>query len=157
MTVTRAVIVTLSISLLGLLFVGAYGLWGLLQSQKRSQYVENNTYPAIQALTNVRSSLNEGRIATFLHASTFQAAQKARIGQQIAAYDMAMDQALAAYRNTLVSGVTDSAMLASDRAAWRSRLAGTRSLWYSTATPIEDNPKARPQAVRRCTTSRCRC
>jgi signal transduction histidine kinase len=120
MTVTRAVIVTLSISLLGLLFVGADGLWGLLQSQKRSQYVENNTYPAIQALTDVRSSLNGGRIATFLHASTFQAAQKARIGQQIAAYDMAMDHALAAYRNTLVSGVTDSAMLASDRAAWSS-------------------------------------
>ena len=117
MTVTRSVIVTLSIALLGLLLVGAYGLWGLQQSQERFQYVQDKTAPAIKALTDARSALNSGRIANFLHASTFQAAQKTQIGQQIADADMAMDKALTGYRQTLVSGAADSAMLFADQAA----------------------------------------
>ncbi len=117
MNVTRGVIVTLSIALLGLLLVGAYGLWGLQQSEKRSLYVQNNTLPAIKALSDARSALNSGRIANFLHASTFQATRKAVIRQQITNDDMAMDKALAEYQQTLVSGAIDSAMLSADQAA----------------------------------------
>lgn len=117
MTVTRGVIITLCIALLGLVSVGAYGLWGLQQSQNRSQYVLDKTFPAIKTLTDARSALNNGRIANFLHASTYRAEQKAQIGQQIDDDDMVMDQALTGYRKTLVSSSTDRAMLVADQAA----------------------------------------
>ena len=102
---------------MGLLAVGAYGLWGVRQSEQRFRNVQDNTFPAIKALTDARSTLNSGRMATFLHVSTFQAAQKERIGQRIANEDMEMDHALTGYRQTLMSGAADGALLSADDAA----------------------------------------
>ena len=117
MTLTKRVVVTLSLALLGLVFVSAYGLWALHQSQARFQYVQDKTFPAIQALSDVSIALNNGRIANFQHTATFEASQKALIGQQITASDQLMDSALATYRQSLVIDEADRKRLIADEAA----------------------------------------
>jgi methyl-accepting chemotaxis protein len=62
MTITRRLLLTLSITLFGLLLVGGYGLWQLNQAQSRLQYVEANTFPSLPAMTDAEYDLSRMRL-----------------------------------------------------------------------------------------------
>ena len=50
MTISRRLILTLSVALLALIFVGGLGLWRLNQAQQRFEYVQVNILPSIKEL-----------------------------------------------------------------------------------------------------------
>src|SRR5947209_4328117 len=126
MSITRRLLLTLSITLLTLLFVGGYGLWELQHSQQRFQYVQDKIFPSIKALRDARSAMAQGRILSFLHASSYEEERKAVYMKEIAASDAETDKVLAHYAKNLVADDTDRRLLAVDMAtlaAYRKELA----------------------------------
>jgi len=61
MTISRRIMLMLTIAILALLGVGAGGMWQLNQSQFRFTYVENNTFPSIKTLQGVRDAFGQMR------------------------------------------------------------------------------------------------
>src|ERR1700738_782992 len=60
MTLSRRLLLTITIALIALLFVGGLGLWRLNQAQQRFEYVQSNIIPSVKELTD--SERNIGTI-----------------------------------------------------------------------------------------------
>ncbi|WOD14741.1 Tar ligand binding domain-containing protein [Paraburkholderia kirstenboschensis] len=56
-TLSRRLLLTLSVALLALIFFGALGLWRLNQAQQRFEYVQVNVIPSIMELGDAKSEL----------------------------------------------------------------------------------------------------
>jgi CHASE3 domain sensor protein len=54
MTLSRRLLLTLSVALLALFFVGGIGLWRLNQAQQRFEYVQANILPSIKELNDIK-------------------------------------------------------------------------------------------------------
>ncbi|MBI3146233.1 MAG: methyl-accepting chemotaxis protein [Pseudogulbenkiania sp.] len=117
MSITRRLVLTLTVALLALLFVGGYGLFELEHSQQRFQYVQSKAFPSVHALNDARSALALGRIATYRHTATFEEAGKAEVAKYIADSDAVIEKALTAYKHELISDDTDGRLLVADEAA----------------------------------------
>jgi len=116
MTITKRLLLTLSISLLSLLVVGGYGLWQLSQAQARFHYVQMNTFPSLRdldkaqgALTIMRAAISKELLAT--------PAQRAVLDANQAEQDRVFDAALADYQASDISNVTDQQLMNADKAA----------------------------------------
>jgi methyl-accepting chemotaxis protein len=112
----------LTLTLLALVFVGGYGLWELEHSQERFQTVQNKIFPSLKVLRDARAALARGRVASFLHASSFEEERKAAFMKDITASDAEMDKLFADYGKNLIADETDRRLLATDLTA----LAGYR-------------------------------
>ena len=54
MTLSKRLILTLSVALLALIVVGSVGLWRLSQAQQRFEYVQANILPSIRELDDAK-------------------------------------------------------------------------------------------------------
>src|SRR3979409_884938 len=63
MTITKRLILTLSVALIALLFVGAYGLLQLHRSQVRFDSIQTRIIPSIHGLNNAKGVLADTRLA----------------------------------------------------------------------------------------------
>ena len=62
MTISRRIMLLLTIALIALIGVGAGGLWQLGEAQFRFNYVQQNTFPSIQKLQSVRNNFGQMRV-----------------------------------------------------------------------------------------------
>ena len=118
MTITRRLVLTLSVALMALLFVGGYGLWELAHSEQRFQYVQTKTFPSINVLNEARLALARGQVATYRHAASFDEERKVEAAKHIEASDALVTRAFATYKQGLIADGAERRLLAVDEAAW---------------------------------------
>ena len=117
MTITKRVVLALSIALVSLLLLGGLAIWQLGQANERFEYVQINTFPSIQTLDEAKTALVTMRIDAYQHGLHVDAARKAELEKAIVLADEKFDKALAAYEKDLISDDEDRRMLEADRVA----------------------------------------
>jgi methyl-accepting chemotaxis protein len=117
MTISRRIMLMLSIALISLILVGLGGAWQLGQSQERYDYVQNSTFPSIKTLIATRDALAQMRILVLRHAMV-PAARKAEVEQAITQQDQLLDKLLHEYETVnSVYGDADIAVLGAAKEA----------------------------------------
>jgi methyl-accepting chemotaxis protein len=126
MTITKRLILTLSVALIALLFVGAYGLVQLNRSQVRFGAIQNKIIPSVRGLNNAKGWLAETRLAAY-NLSIFSNLQDMTpLDKALADANRELDASIDTYDKTLVDGDIDRKMLEADKAniaAFRTALA----------------------------------
>ncbi|WP_158899262.1 methyl-accepting chemotaxis protein [Burkholderia sp. L27(2015)] len=116
MTITRNLALTLSISLLALLFVSGYGFWQLVQFQARYAYVETNTIPAMVDLAEAAAQMSDLRAATLSRVLSTDENQRHDRDRRIAEDHQQLDAILERYAGDHVLDDTDRKMVEDDKA-----------------------------------------
>jgi len=115
-TITRNLALTLSISLLALLFVSGYGFWQLVQFQARYAYVETNTIPAMVDLAEAEAQMSDLRAATLSRVLTSDENQRRDRDHRIAEGHQRLDAILERYATDHILDDTDRKMVEDDKA-----------------------------------------
>jgi len=115
MTITRRLIVMLSVALLALMLVGGFGIRALYHAQQRFEDVQTNTLPSILDLYSARSDISNQkiRVRDLLLADD---ADRSVINRNIDELAKGLDQHLATYERSDISDDTDRKMLETDKA-----------------------------------------
>ncbi|SFU25909.1 methyl-accepting chemotaxis protein [Paraburkholderia aspalathi] len=117
MTISRRLILTLTIAFLALILVGLNGLWRLNQAQQRFEYVQVNIIPSIEELIGARGDASNLTQLSYRHLLTADSALKSSIEQAMAALDSSFDGHIATYERDDISDDNDRKLLAADKAA----------------------------------------
>jgi len=115
MTITKRLIVMLSVALLALLLVGGFGIRALYQAQQRFEDVQTNTLPSILELFGARSDLANQKVR-FRDLLLADDADKSAISRDIDDLSKSFDQHLATYGRDDISDDTDRKMLETNKA-----------------------------------------
>ncbi|MGF6505813.1 methyl-accepting chemotaxis protein [Paraburkholderia sp. 32] len=127
MTLSRRLLLTLSITLLALILVGCTGLWWIYLAQQRFEYVQENILPSITELNEVKLEASD---LARLSARYFLVADdvgRTTTQQSIDELNKSIDQHIATYGRDDVSNDTDRQMLETDKTnltAFRATLQG---------------------------------
>src|SRR5580698_9066162 len=116
MTISKRLILTLTIALLALILVGGFGLRQLSAAQQRFDEVQTDIIPSIKTLYTAKSTLETLRRLNLRHVLAADAGAKATVDQQMADADKVFDQQMAIYERSDVSDDTDRKMLDADKA-----------------------------------------
>jgi len=116
MTLSRRLLLTLSVALVALLFVGGIGLWRLNQAQQRFEYVQVNILPSIQELDGIKHDVGAFSRLDYRYLLSTDDAGRAAVGQDIDALNKDLDQHIATYQRDDISDDTDRKMLEADKA-----------------------------------------
>jgi methyl-accepting chemotaxis protein len=116
MTITKRLILTLSVALIALLFVGAYGLIQLNRSQVRFGAIQDKIIPSVRGLNNAKGWLAETRLAADRLAIFANLQDMSALDKTLADANQELDASIANYANTLVDGQVDRKMLEADKA-----------------------------------------
>jgi len=117
MNISKRLLLTLSLALLALLFVGLGGIWQLNQAEERFEYFNDNTLGSVRDLTAVSDAVGAMRIALYRHAMTEDAKGKADAEANLAAARKRFDDMLGKYEREDITDDTDRKLLEADRAA----------------------------------------
>ena len=117
MTISKRLLLTLSIALLALLFVGIGGIWQMNESEKRLEYFNDNTLGSVHDLNTVAESVAAMRIELYRHGLSDDAKGMAEVEQQFDEASKRFDRMIDKYERDDISDETDRALLAADRAA----------------------------------------
>jgi methyl-accepting chemotaxis protein len=117
MTLSRNLLLTLSVALLALVFVGALGIWRLNQAQQRFEYVQINIIPRIAELIGARGDATSLRQLSYRHLLIADSAGKTAVEQAMPALDSSFDRHIATYERDDISDDTDRKLLEADKAA----------------------------------------
>ncbi|MGI4862209.1 MAG: methyl-accepting chemotaxis protein [Janthinobacterium lividum] len=117
MTITRRLLVILSIALLSLIFVGGFGIKALDDAQDRFEYVQINTVPSIIDLANVRSAFSNLRVVGYREFVVAAAEDRVALDQNRQTLSQLLDQGIAQYEKNDISDDTDRRLLQADRDA----------------------------------------
>nr|WP_315593351.1 methyl-accepting chemotaxis protein [uncultured Cupriavidus sp.] len=117
MNISKRLLLTLSLALLALLFVGLGGIWQMNQSEKRFEYFNDNTLGSVRDLNNVSNALANIRVALYRHAMTDDVNAKADAEAMLERSNKRFDDLLAKYERDDISDETDRKFLEADRAA----------------------------------------
>ncbi|CAB3805853.1 methyl-accepting chemotaxis protein [Pararobbsia alpina] len=128
MTLSRRLLLTLSIALVALLLVGSLGLWRLNQAQQRFKYVQVNIIPSIKDLEDAKSDIGGYVRLNYQYVLSTDDAGRAAIEQAINALDKRVDQHIATYQRDDISDDTDRQMLEADKAHLAAYRAARQSL-----------------------------
>lgn len=116
MNISKRLITTLSIAMLALAFVGAYGVTQLFESQQRFEYIQINTLPSIKELAQAKDNLADIRILVLQLLDNADVSQNSQAEQALAAADQQFDQHLANAEREDISDSSERAMLEADKA-----------------------------------------
>ncbi|MGI4861053.1 MAG: methyl-accepting chemotaxis protein [Janthinobacterium lividum] len=119
MTITRRVLVLLSVAIAALIFVGALGIRALGKAQDRFEYVQVNTLPSIIALTDIRRDFFKLRVLSLRELIVTTDEDRAEIDQSRQSAAQQLDHELGEYESQDISDDTDRRMLGADRDALR--------------------------------------
>jgi len=97
MSITKRLLLSLSLSMLALLLVGGYGIWQLTQAQGRFGYEAKYTFPSIRSITDTQHRVSDMRLDS-LKALTAPTDNMRKIARQdIAAADIKINANVADY------------------------------------------------------------
>ena len=116
MTITKRLILTLSVALFALIFSGAYGLWQLARAQQRFDSVQAKVIPSIHGLNDARASIYDLRLAGYRLSVFSNLTDKSTLTAAFDAANKALDEAIARYEKELVADDTDRKMIEADKA-----------------------------------------
>ncbi|MGO4304566.1 methyl-accepting chemotaxis protein [Cupriavidus sp. RAF12] len=117
MNISKRLLLTLSLALLALLFVGLGGIWQLNQSQQRFDFFNDNTLGSVRHLNAVADAVGNMREGLYRHAMTDDTAAKVQAEALLAKSGQRFDELLAVYERDDIADDTDRTLLAADRAA----------------------------------------
>ena len=115
MSIAGRITLMLSIAVLGLLGIGANGLWGLASAQQRVEQLQGRTLPALQLLDDARDTVSQIRIATRDHALAASVADKLAYEQRVTALHARFDQDIARFGREFAADDRERAMLAQEQ------------------------------------------
>lgn len=142
MTITKRLVIMLSVALLALIFVGSFGLWRLNQAQQRFDYVQVNIIPSIAELTAAKDDLGNLRRMNYRYLIITDSAGRVSIKQAMTVKDESIGKHLAVYERDDISDDTDRKLLETDKAD----IAVYRTVWNDFAQKIstgdQDGAKA---------------
>jgi methyl-accepting chemotaxis protein len=127
MTLSRRLLLTLSIALVALLLVGSLGLWRLSQAQQRFEYVQVNIIPSVQELDDTKHDVGAFSRLEYRYLLSTDDAGRTALKANIDALNRSLDQHIATYQRDDISDDTDRQMLETDKAnlaAYRVALQG---------------------------------
>ncbi|PLZ02910.1 methyl-accepting chemotaxis protein [Burkholderia sp. WAC0059] len=123
MTISRRLILTLTIALLALLIVGSIGLWRLNQAEQRFEYVQSNVIPSTKILSDVRYEIGDIRRLIFREIMLVnEPTQRAVVDRSIEAADQHIQQLFDTYGREDISSDTDRNLLNEEEAAFAAYL-----------------------------------
>jgi methyl-accepting chemotaxis protein len=114
-TISKRLILTLSVALLAMIFVGVFGLWQLNQAQKRFEYFQDNVTQAIQDLRTAETLIYESRISSYRYMNYQDAEKRATTESSIAAANLRIEQSLKKYAQDDITNDADRKLLEADR------------------------------------------
>jgi methyl-accepting chemotaxis protein len=117
MTITKRLLLTLSIALFGMLLVGAEGIWQLNQTQSRFDYIETHTVPGLFAMNAAQNALTQMRVGV-LKEVLATPEQRPALDAQIARADRVFDETMAASQAQGIANAQEQQMLVRDQAAF---------------------------------------
>lgn len=126
MTITKRLILTLSVALIALLFVGTYGLIQLNRSHARFGAIQDKIIPSVRGLNNAKGWLAETRLAADQLSIFSDLQDMTALDTALANANRELDASIDNYEKHLVEDETDGRMLAADKAniaAFRAALA----------------------------------
>ncbi len=128
MTLSRRLILTLSVALVALILVGSVGLWRLTAAQQRFEYVQVNILPSIKELEDAKFDVGGYPRLNYQYILSTDDAGRAAVEQEVDAIDKSVDQHIATYERDDVSDDTDRQMLEIDKANLAAYRTALRSL-----------------------------
>jgi methyl-accepting chemotaxis protein len=103
MTISKRLLLTLSIALLALLFVGIGGIWQMNESEKRLEYFNDNTLGSVHDLNTVAESVAAMRIELYRHGLSDDAKGMAEVEQQFDEASKRFDRMIDKYERDDIS------------------------------------------------------
>jgi len=143
MTITKRLLLTLTLALLAMLAVGSYGIWQLQQAQSRFHQIETNTIPSLKAMAKAQSAAADLRAAMPQMLATNDAKQRAVIEAKIADANQRFDAVMADYQANDVNSDSDRSMLQADQAA----MANYRAISQQILTQLQNNQMDQARAL----------
>jgi len=117
MTITKRLLLTLSVALLAMLFVGADGLLQLSRAQQRFDLVQSRLIPSVAGLNAAKSSLGDTRLAGYRLSVFSNLPDKSALDKAFKDAHAKFDEIIAGYQKHGVYDDTDSKMLEADKTA----------------------------------------
>jgi methyl-accepting chemotaxis protein len=117
MTITKRLILTLSLALLALIFVGVAGLTQLSRAQQRLDMVQSNLVPSIAGLNMAKGYLADSRLAGYRLSVFSNLADKSALDKAYNDAHAKFDEVVAQYEKNNIFDETDRKMLEADKAA----------------------------------------
>jgi hypothetical protein len=117
MTISRHLIIALTIAVLASIVVGLDGLWSLNQAQQRFEYVETNIIPSVAELIGARGDASNLTQLSFQLLITADSAGKTSVEQAMISLDKSLDRHIATYERDDISDDNERKLLEADKAA----------------------------------------
>ncbi|NVM74356.1 methyl-accepting chemotaxis protein [Duganella sp. SG902] len=117
MTITKRLILTLSLALVALIFVGAAGLTQLSRAQQRLDKVQTNLIPSIAGLNMAKGYLADSRLAGYRLSVFSNLPDKTALDKAYNDAHAKFDEVVALYEKERIVDDTDRKMLEADKAA----------------------------------------
>ncbi|MES2264934.1 MAG: methyl-accepting chemotaxis protein [Pseudomonadota bacterium] len=116
MTITKRLILTLSVALLALIFVGANGLVQLSRAQQRLDLVQTKLIPSIAGLNMAKGYLADTRLAGYRLSVFSNLPDKTALDKAFTDAHAKFDEIIATYEKERIYDDTDRKMLEADKA-----------------------------------------
>jgi len=116
MTITKKLLLTLSIALVGMLLVGGYAITALHAGQQRFVYVHSNTLPNLKTMQGTLRAVADIRANTLRHVLASTDEQKATAESNLAEADQRFDRLMSEYRLSETASAEDRQLLDADKA-----------------------------------------
>jgi len=117
MKISNRLIITLAIALIGLLFVGAQGLWQLRDAQQRMELVQTRLIPSVSAINAAKAAVSDSRLAGYRLSVFSNLSDKSALDKAYNDAHANFDKVLADYAKNNIFDETDRKMLEQDKAA----------------------------------------
>ena len=115
MTITKRLLITLSVALLALIFVGADGLLQLSRAQQRFDLVQSRLIPSIAGLNAAKGALSGSRLAGYRLSVFSNLADKTALDKAYNDAHAKFDEVIATYEKEHIYDETDRKMLEADK------------------------------------------
>ncbi|MCE3260974.1 MAG: chemotaxis protein [Pseudoduganella sp.] len=116
MKISNRLIITLTIALIGLLFVGAQGWWQLRAAQQRMDLVQTRLIPSVSAINAAKGALGDSRLAGYRLSVFSNLPDKTALDKAYNDAHANFDKVLADYAKNNIFDETDRKMLEQDKA-----------------------------------------
>ena len=117
MTITKRLILTLSLALAALIFVGASGLKQLSNAQQRLDMVQTRLIPSLASLNIAKGYMADSRLAGYRLSVFSNLSDKSALDKAYNDAHAKFDEVVAMYEKERIFDETDRKMLEADKAA----------------------------------------
>ncbi len=116
MSIVRKLVITLSIALFGLLFVGVDGLFKLKGAEDRLMLIQERLLPSMDGINAAKGYLADTRLAGYRLSVFSNLADKSALDKAVVDSNKALDDVIAKYEAERIYDATDRKLLEEDKA-----------------------------------------